>query len=118
MSKFSEIDLKRFAAQVKTRRGDMWLRAAATEIGEVSAPTLSRVEQESVPDLDTYIRICRWLGKSPEEFMTGKKRLKEEGTPEFIEAHLRADKTLSSDTIEALSRMVHLAYDAAKKGKI
>lgn len=44
------------------------LREIAGEIG-VSASTLSRVERELLPDLETYIKICRWLSVPFEQFI-------------------------------------------------
>lgn len=29
----------------------------------VSASTLCRLERGTVPDMDTFVKICRWLGK-------------------------------------------------------
>jgi hypothetical protein len=39
-------------------------------------------------------------------------------TPHVIEAHLRADRVLPSETINALSEMIRVAYKAAKEGKL
>lgn len=118
MKKPAQIDLERFSAEVKTKRGKQGLREVATEIGGVSAPTLSRIEQGNVPDLDTYIVICKWLGKSPKEFTIGETKEEEGSVPKIIEARLRADKTLPKETVDALSRMIELAYEAAKAGKV
>lgn len=50
---------RRFAAAVRTRRGERTLREAAAQIGTVSAATLLRFEQETVPpDLLTFLAIC------------------------------------------------------------
>jgi len=122
MTKASMINLKQFAADIRTKRGSAGLRAAAVEIG-TTAPTLSRIEQGNVPDLDTFIRICKWLKKSPEDYSTNKAILRgkvgsqTDTTPKLIEAHLRADQTLPEKTIEAISRLVELAYAAELKIK-
>ena len=118
MNKASEVDLKRFAAEVRTKRGKQGLRAVAVEIGEISAPTLSRIEQGNVPDLDSFIRICKWLGQSPESFTGENPSRSKESTPKQIEAYLRADRILPEETLKAISTMVELAYDAVKKGKL
>jgi hypothetical protein len=39
-------------------------------------------------------------------------------TPQAIEAHLRADRILPPKTINALSEMIRLAYQAASEGKL
>jgi transcriptional regulator with XRE-family HTH domain len=118
MNKDSSLDLDRFAAAVKTRRGQSGLRTVAKEIGDISAPTLSRIEQGGVPDLDSFLRICHWLQQSPSEFTTGSSRKSNVETPRLIEAHLRADRILDPKVIVAISRMVELAYNAAKDKKV
>jgi transcriptional regulator with XRE-family HTH domain len=114
-------DTHRLAAMVIAKRGERGLRAVATEIGGVSASTLSRVEQGKLPDLDTFLRLCRWLGVSPEQFTDGpaeEPAVQNEPRMEVIAAHLRADRTLDRATAQALERMVRLAYDAARAGAI
>ena len=118
MNKSPTLNSEKFAAAVRTRRGENGLRTAAKEIGSVSAPTLSRIEQGGVPDLDTFLRICQWLQETPSSFMAESPNLDTVNTPRFIEAHLRADRILEPKVITAISRMVELAYTAAKEGKI
>ena len=111
------IDIRELATLIKAKRGPLGLRAAATEIEGVSASTLSRVEQGQIPDLDTYLRICRWLGVSPEKFVPQTKRQNGVDTPDIIAAHLRADRTLDPKTADALATMIRLAYAAAPRTK-
>lgn len=117
------VDSHHLAARVIAKRGERGLRATAAEIGGISASTLSRVEAGKVPDLATFLRLCRWLGASPEEF-TGEAPAEpgsqDEATPrmEAIAAHLRADRTLDRATARALERMVRLAYQAAAAGQL
>ena len=114
----SEVNLAKFSAALRTHRGNRGLRDVASEIGGVSASTLSRIEQGNVPDLDTFMRVCAWLGTSPEDFTGPVKAQEPSDSVRAIEAHLRADQVLPAKTIEALSEMIRLAYDAAKQGKI
>jgi transcriptional regulator with XRE-family HTH domain len=115
----NEIDTDKLAVLIKERRGKRGLREAAQEIGDVSSPTLSRIEQGRLPDLDTFIRLCRWLGMSPEDFLV--ERLdksntnRETSVPGKIEILLRAERTLQPDTINAIVKMVNLALEASKK---
>lgn len=116
------MDNHQLAARVIAKRGDKGLRATAAEIGGISASTLSRVETGNVPDLDTFLRLCRWLEASPEEF-TGGPPLERPGNEqaqrvEVIAAHLRADRTLDRATARALEHMVRLAYEAAAAGRL
>jgi len=120
-----EMKIEEFAAQIRERRGKRGLRDIANEIGEVSASTLSRIENGSVPDLDTFIRICRWLGVSPNTFTIDEGdsnvvdvNREPESKKALIKAHLRADRTLDPKTAEALARMIELAYEQAERGEI
>lgn len=74
-----------------------------------------------MPDLDTFIRLCRWLGVSPERFVAGARSLSPEmistyaectNTPEIIAAYLRADQVVDSETADALLKMLRKIYDA------
>lgn len=119
-----EIDIRELAAMMRARRGKRGLRAVANDIGGVSASTLSRVEQGKLPDLDTFLRLCRWLGVTPDYFSAPPATSSNvaEGftqkTPEIVAAHLRADRTLDPKTAEALITMVQLAYSAIERGDI
>lgn len=44
------------------------LRCVADEIG-VSAATISRIERGKTPDLETYAKICTWLGVPLDRFV-------------------------------------------------
>lgn len=115
----NEIDTDKLAVLMKERRGKRGLREVAREIGDVSSPTLSRVEQGRLPDLDTFIRLCRWLGMSPEDFLIERMEKsivhRETTVPEKIEILLRAERTLQPDTINAIVKMVNLALEASQK---
>jgi transcriptional regulator with XRE-family HTH domain len=108
------LDTQRFADMLKAKRGNMGLRAVAEEIGGVSASTLSRIEQGNLPDIDTYFRICNWLGVSTDFFSFTNEV---SNTSELVVAHLRADKTLPSETSDALIKMINLAYEYVKSKK-
>lgn len=118
------VDVRKLAAAVRKKRGERGLRAAAVEVGGVSAATLSRIEQGNLPDLETFVALCRWLGTSPDEFLPTDASMRpaaagtKADTPAIIAAHLRADRTLSPKTAEALSVMVKLAYAAAARGDL
>ena len=123
-----EIDIYALAARLKAKRDKRGLRTVADEIGNVSASTLSRIEQGKVPDIDTFMRVCRWLEMSPDQFManttemrheSGKTHTKEiESTPQKVAAYLRADRHLDPGTAEALVKMIELAYSAMERGEV
>lgn len=100
------------ATMLKTKRGKSGLRTVSDEIGDVSVATLSRIEQGKLPDVDTFIKICRWLAVSTDTFVV---RVTEENetvanNQQTIVAHLRADRELDADTIQILVKLVNLAY--------
>lgn len=121
----SLMNIRELAAMIRARRGGRGLRQVAEEIGEISASTLSRIEQGKLPDIDTFFRICRWLEVPPERFMAEATSKQEpspsppgQSTPELVAAHLRADRTLDPKTAEALITMIQLAYSAVERGDI
>ena len=117
----SEIDLTKFAGLLARKRAGRTLRVLAGEIGEVSASTLSRIEKGNVPDLDTFVRICRWLGCSPQDFLSDSSPPSptlQTPTHDVVCAHLRADRTLPPETARALVTMIQLAYRDITDGKL
>lgn len=124
----TNINIRELSAMVRAKRAKRGLRMVAEEIGNISASTLSRVEQGKIPDLDTFIRLCRWLGVSPEQFTTDTESrtnaVFDNVPPEpdmrrdLITAHLRADRTLDPETAEALVTMIRLAYEAVERGEL
>ena len=118
----SPVDVPKLAALLRAKRGGRGLREVAEEIGKVSASTLSRVEQGNLPDVETFMRLCNWLGVSADDFNVAASRAHcataEASLPEFVEAHLRADRTLPPKMIDALSQMIRHVYDAAQQGKL
>lgn len=117
----SAFDAACLAEYVRLKRGGMGLRATARKIGGISASTLGRVEKGQVPDLDTFIRLCRWIEVRPSTFMKDfrqNERFAQQSTPEVVAAHFRADRALDARTAESLSRAVQALYEAAKRGEI
>ena len=90
------------------------LRAAADEAG-VSFNTLARVERGHVPDIETFSRLARWVGRSPADFLRAGS-VTADSTPDLIEAHLRGDTALSSDAAEAIAKLVRELYDRLAEG--
>ena len=106
----SNLSTDRLAGMLKQKRGDKGLRAVSEEIGNVSAATLSRIEQGKVPDVDTFIRICKWLQVPTDTFIDSTSKTKPASNKEQVVAHLRADKELSKGTIDMLIKMIDMAY--------
>lgn len=108
------IDIQKLAEMIKSKRGSQGLRATAIEIsklgppGKISSSTLNRIELGNLPDIDSYFLLCKWLGVSTDFFTTGKQE--EQSTEKLVEAHLRADRALPKETVEALIQMIKFAY--------
>src|SRR5690348_13656380 len=94
-------DAPRFAAFIRTRRGEQSLREAAAQIGTVSLSTLLRLEREEVPDIETFLRVCDWLEMAPRAFLEEDGTEARMSTLERVELVLRHDGVLSSEVIEA-----------------
>jgi transcriptional regulator with XRE-family HTH domain len=96
------------------------LRDVADVTG-VSASTLSRIENGTgKPDADNIARLTTWLDVPMERIMGSRAGEDEdaqavvyyprESTPEIVEAHLREDRNLTSETASALSELFRVAY--------
>jgi transcriptional regulator with XRE-family HTH domain len=114
------IDIEQLAAMIRAKRGQDGLRQVAQEIGDISPSTLSRVENGKLPDMDTFLQLCNWLGVDPARFFKDDEEADEveRDTPEIIEGYLRADKELDPETAAALATMIRSAYKALRAGKI
>lgn len=106
-----KINSEKLSQMVKQKRGNTGLRKTADTIG-ISAPTLSRIEQGRVPDLDTYLLLCEWLEVSTEYFILNNSH--GESSKKKIIAHLRADKELDANVSDAIIKMIDFAYKNIK----
>lgn len=111
----SDLDLKKLAGMIRSKRAGKGLRNIAKEIGDITAPTLSRIERGNLPDVDTFMKLCKWLEVSPDFFTNKKITSKKDSTPHIIAAHLRADKNLPKKVTEALITMLNQAYSNVQK---
>jgi transcriptional regulator with XRE-family HTH domain len=95
---------------VVTKRGSRGVRAAAADVG-ISSATLSRIENGHMPDLETFAKICKWLGKDPREFL-GFER--EEAAPPQAVVQFKKDRTVSKETAMALGELILAAQNAMR----
>ena len=97
---------------MRKKRGDKGLRTAADEIG-ITHTTLSRVESGRLPDIKTFILICKWLSIAPDEIL-GFSNLKNDpaARPTPV-AHYRAKKTLSPETTKHLAELIIKVHEAS-----
>ncbi len=103
--------LETLGRRLLAKRGTRGIREVAAEIG-VSHATLSRVERGFLPDLETFTKICRWLGVDPGEVL----RIKPPSAAEVPAAsvHFRKETTISPKTAEALAQLILAAQRAVK----
>ncbi len=112
----STLNSELLASMMKSKRGKQGLRETATEIGDISAPTLSRIEQGNLPDVETFIKICKWLNVSTDTFVSGDKvTQKQLSEKDKIVYQLRSSQELDSDTISAMVTMVDIAFTKLKR---
>lgn len=105
------INIDALSKMIQSKRGGRGLREVAKEVG-ISVSTLSRVENGNLPDIDSYLKLCKWLDVSIEFFTAGQKGT--ESKKQMVVANLRADKTLPKEISEALIKMINLAYNNVK----
>jgi transcriptional regulator with XRE-family HTH domain len=98
------------AGMLKDKRGKRGLREVSTDIGGVSTATLSRIEQGKIPDVDTFIKLCKWLETPTDTFIVDHTNVEIKSNKDHIVAHLKAEKELESSTIQMLLKMIDLAY--------
>ena len=122
MGKKHGVNTSELGGAVRRRREQqsLSLRDVADQTG-VSASTLSRIENGTgKPDADNIARLASWLDMPIERVMHHGQHspsdpkpvvyYPHESTPEIVEAHLRADKHLTTETAKALSELFRVAY--------
>lgn len=100
---------------VKRKRGDLGLRTAADQIG-ITHTTLSRVEAGNLPDLNTFIKICKWLGVQPNEVLGFAGDSAGAPPASLPVAHYRAKKTMGTKTAQHLAELIVKIHGAASSG--
>ena len=101
------------ARKIGTKRAGKGIREAAKEIG-ISPATLSRVENKNVPDLDTFRKICAWLGEDP-GVMLGMSPAKQAALE--VRVHFRKERTVNPKTAKALAEMILYAQHAMQEAE-
>lgn len=96
------LQIQEFGKRIAEHRGPNGVRAAAKEI-DISPATLSRIENGHVPDLETFVKICKWLGEDPGTFlgMSGQRAAQKP-----VSVHMRKKNTTSLETATALGGMI------------
>jgi transcriptional regulator with XRE-family HTH domain len=107
----AEISLETLVKQLKEKRGAQGIRVTAEQIG-VSPATLSRVERGNLPDLETFRKVCEWLGVDPGVVLGF--RSAEDAKP-VVRVHFKKDAAVSPQTAEALSELILAAQAHMRK---
>jgi transcriptional regulator with XRE-family HTH domain len=106
--------LAMLGAKLKHKRGAKKLREVASEIG-VSAATLLRVESGRIPDVETFGKMCQWLGESPSEYLgfNPPKTTNPARSSSLREAsaHFKVDRHANPETAVALAKMILYASE-------
>jgi len=103
------LTLQALGLKIIEKRGDKGVREAAKEIG-TSAATLSRVERGHLPDVETFGRICKWLGVDPGEVLGTRQ---ESSRPiASAQTHFRKNQAVNPKTAAALGNLIVKAHAA------
>lgn len=91
------------ARRIQEKRAGIGIREAAREVG-VSPATLSRVENKKIPDLETFGKICKWLGDDPSLYLG----LASQSTPAAprVQVHFKKETAIRPDSARALGEMI------------
>ena len=97
------VRMERLAKRIEERRAGKGIRAAAKEVG-VSSATLSRVENGGVPDLETFVKICKWLDEDPAIYL-GMNPANRSTAP-TARVHFKKGTAIKKDSAKALGAMI------------
>lgn len=103
------VRIERLAKRIQERRAGKGIRAVAQEVG-VSPATLSRVENGKVPDLETFSKICIWLGEDPAVYLG--MRTPARTAPPTARVHFKKGAAIRKDSAKALGEMILAAQQA------
>lgn len=97
------IRIELLAQEIEERRAGMGIREAAKQVG-ISPATLSRVENKKIPDLETFSKICKWLGRDPAVFL-GLPIAPSAAAPTAL-VHFKKGAAIKKDSAKALGEMI------------
>lgn len=117
MSESSSFNALAFFTALDTVREDRGLswRQAAQQAG-VSQSTLTRMAQGKRPDVDSLAKLANWSKLSVDSFIVRASGppVGDGGALAQISTYLRADRSLSPATAEALETVIRATYNALK----
>jgi transcriptional regulator with XRE-family HTH domain len=108
------INFQKLSKLLRAKRGNKNLREISNEIadyfGNVSASTLSRVENGKLPDIETFLILCGWLEIPPQELIQGETVTAQISTPDAIAHILRTDPNLDPMIAILLGEIIKATY--------
>jgi len=104
----AKITLQTLGRKLTEKRGTKGVRETARLIG-ISHGTLSRLERGFLPDLDTFAKVCEWLGIDPAQVLGVNVETRQTNTASI---HCRKDQVLAPTTAKALADMIVAAQRA------
>ena len=66
-----------------------------------------------MPDLQTFAKLCKWLGRDPREFLGIETDDGAQATPDAV-VHFRKKKTVKMETATALGELILAAQRALR----
>jgi len=103
------VSIELLAKRIQERRAGRGIREVAREVG-VSPATLSRVENNKIPDLETFSKICRWLGEDPALYLGMSARTT--SSLSTARVHFKKGAAIEQDSAKALGEMILAAQNA------
>lgn len=103
--------LRTLGRKLREKRGSRGIRSVALEVG-TSPATLSRVERGHLPDLETFGKVCRWLGVDPGEVLRFKRQSSGAPGAPTAAVHFKKDHAVSPSTASALAKLILAAQRA------
>lgn len=88
---------------------EIGIRQAAKEIS-ISPTTLSRIENGNIPDIQTFKKICGWIGADPGSVLNSNS-VNNTQIPQ-VAVHFRKSQTMTPEVAAALADMLILAQGA------
>lgn len=102
------LDITRLSEMIRTKRGENGYRKASKIVG-LSASTIEKIEKGRSPDLESYFKLCNWLGVSVDYFRIRDEEKSYSHKDSIIQL-FKSDTFLDRDVANALVKMVDLAY--------
>jgi transcriptional regulator with XRE-family HTH domain len=104
------LDIEMLADLVRSKRGHYGLRKVSPLIG-ISPSTVSRIENNVIPDMATFLAICDWLEIEPSEFIRNTKHETKPQDYSIICSKIRADKRIDSNIGNAIASLIEAVFD-------